>query len=114
MGENRKKVHDNSQNMNQLNNIREQDMKIETKEFTLIIERQKSTETESLIQAYDQSSNVNYQVHVVVSGDTLWHLAERFLGNPFWYKLLADSSMIKNPDLIYPGDKIHIITKKDD
>lgn len=108
-----KDAQSNSQNISQLNNIRKQDIKIETKEFTLIIERQKLTKTESSDQAYDKFLNNNYQVHIVVPGDTLWHLAKRFLGNPFWYKVLADTSMIKNPDLIYPGDKIHIIKKND-
>ncbi|MCP3901171.1 MAG: LysM peptidoglycan-binding domain-containing protein [Desulfobacteraceae bacterium] len=107
-----KKDQSSAQDINQLNNIKEKDVKIETKEFTLIIERQKLNETGSSDQIYENFQDINHKVYIVVPGDTLWHLSGRFLGNPFRYKILADSSMIKNPDLIYPGDKIHIIKKE--
>lgn len=45
-------------------------------------------------------------VHVVTQGDTLWHLANRYLNNPFRYLELAQWSDIKNPDRIYPGDNV--------
>lgn len=48
-------------------------------------------------------------VHVVVKGDTLWHIAKRYIKNPYHYPQLARLSKIKNPDLIYPGDKVRII-----
>jgi len=48
-------------------------------------------------------------IHVVVKGDTLWHIAIRYLGDPFRYPELARLSQIRNPDLIYPGDKVRIV-----
>ncbi len=51
-------------------------------------------------------------VHIVVKGDTLWDIAETFLGDPFTYPKLAELSRIKDPDLIYPGDIVRIIKKK--
>ncbi len=51
-------------------------------------------------------------VHVVVKGDTLWHIAKRYVKNPYLYPELARLSRIKNPDLIYPGDRVKIILKK--
>ena len=53
-------------------------------------------------------------VHIVVKGDTLWHIAKRYIKNPYKYPELARLSKIKNPDLIYPGNKVIIIieTKK--
>ena len=48
-------------------------------------------------------------VHVVVKGDTLWHIAKRYVNNPWRYPELARLSRIKNPDLIYPGNKVTII-----
>lgn len=48
-------------------------------------------------------------IHIVVKGDTLWHIAKRYVNNPWRYPELARLSKIKNPDLIYPGDKVVII-----
>ena len=48
-------------------------------------------------------------VHIVVKGDTLWDIAKRYVKNPFKYMELARLSKIKNPDLIYPGDRVTII-----
>lgn len=61
-------------------------------------------------QAASQSLSVRKQVvHVVVKGDTLWHIAKRYIKDPFKYPELARLSKIKNPDLIYPGNKVIII-----
>ena len=48
-------------------------------------------------------------IHVVVKGDTLWHIAKRYVRDPFKYNELARLSKIKNPDLIYPGNRVIII-----
>lgn len=50
--------------------------------------------------------------HIVIKGDTLWHIAKRYIRDPFKYKQIAKLSKIKNPDRIYPGNKIIIIIKK--
>jgi nucleoid-associated protein YgaU/chemotaxis signal transduction protein len=46
--------------------------------------------------------------HIVVKGDTLWDIANRYINDPFRYPELARLSKIRNPDLIYPGDRVHI------
>ncbi len=46
--------------------------------------------------------------HVVVRGDTLSHIAHRYLGDAARYPELARLSRIRNPDLIYPGDLVTI------
>lgn len=48
-------------------------------------------------------------VHIVVDGDTLWHIARRYVNDPWKYPELARLSEIKDPDLIYPGQKVVII-----
>jgi nucleoid-associated protein YgaU len=48
------------------------------------------------------------RTHTVVSGDTLWAIAERFYGDGSKYQLIADASGISNPDLIYPGQVLTI------
>ncbi len=49
--------------------------------------------------------------HIVVKGDTLWDIAKLYTGNAFNYHELAKRSRIKNPDRIYPGDKVRIIIR---
>ncbi|HEY9050122.1 MAG TPA: chemotaxis protein CheW [Gammaproteobacteria bacterium] len=58
--------------------------------------------------------NKKQVIHIIVKGDTLWHIAKRYIKNPYKYPELARLSKIKNPDLIYPGNKVVIIieTKK--
>ena len=47
--------------------------------------------------------------HIIVKGDTLWAIAKRYVKNPYLYPELARLSNIKNPDLIYPGNRVRII-----
>ncbi|MGH3680757.1 MAG: LysM peptidoglycan-binding domain-containing protein, partial [Natronosporangium sp.] len=48
--------------------------------------------------------------HVVVAGDTLWDLAVRYLGDGTrWPEIhAANHDLINDPDLIYPGQQLHI------
>ena len=47
-------------------------------------------------------------VYVVVKGDTLWDIAERFTGDPFNYPRVAKDNSIATPDLIFPGQRIQL------
>ncbi len=50
------------------------------------------------------------QFHTVVSGDTLGKIAKKFYGNAMKYPVIFDANkpMLKNPDLIYPGQVLRI------
>jgi LysM repeat protein len=48
------------------------------------------------------------RTYTVVSGDTLWAIAERFYGDGNKYQQIADASGIPNPDLIMPGQVLTI------
>lgn len=48
------------------------------------------------------------RTYTVVSGDTLWAIAERFYGDGSKYPQIAEASGIANPDLIHPGQVVTI------
>ena len=44
---------------------------------------------------------------MVAPGDTLWEIAQAFLGNPYyWPRLWSINDYITNPHWIYPGNRI--------
>ncbi len=63
------------------------------------------------VDAPEQSVQVEF--YTIVSGDTLSGIAKRFLGNAMDYPLIfeANREVIKDPNLIYPGQKIRIPIK---
>ena len=56
------------------------------------------------------ASDENVEYYEIQSGDTLWAIASKFLGNGSKYTEIfeANREVIKDPDLIYPGQKIRI------
>jgi len=50
--------------------------------------------------------------YTIVKGDTLWGISSDFYGNGSKYPLIveANQEVIKNADLIYPGQAIHSYT----
>lgn len=59
-------------------------------------------------QAVEEPAQPAVQTYTVVSGDTLWAIAERFYGDGSKYQAIADASGIDNPDLIFPGQVLTI------
>lgn len=48
-------------------------------------------------------------LYTVRKGDSLWAISKRFIKNPaLWPRLWANNPSIKNPHLIYPGQKLRI------
>ncbi len=50
------------------------------------------------------------RTYTIVKGDTLWGIAQKFYGSGAYYTRLAaaNSAVIKNPNLIYPGQVLTI------
>jgi len=92
----------------------QQHRKGETSEkFTLMVERPAAKATAPSPPFPQQTpAAIDEIVHQVVPGDTLWDIAAHHLDDPLQYAELARLSQISNPDLIYPGDIIHIIRKE--
>ncbi len=58
-----------------------------------------------------QDLQIDYKEYNVIKGDTLWDISSKEFEeqDPFlWPKIWKDNVFIKNPDLIYPGQKIKI------
>src|SRR3972149_2235798 len=51
----------------------------------------------------------DYKEYTVKKGDTLWDISSKEIIDPFlWPKVWKENPTVKNPDLIYPGQKIRI------
>lgn len=54
----------------------------------------------------------NAQVYTIQPGDTLWALAQKFLGNPYlWPQLWEQNQYIRDAHWIYPGDPLVVGVK---
>ncbi len=51
------------------------------------------------------------EIYEIQEGDTLWAIAQKFYGNGNKYKKIFEDNkeVIKDPDKIYPGQKIRIV-----
>jgi len=57
----------------------------------------------------EQVNGGNMSDYTIIKGDTLWDISEEFLKNPFlWPNIWENNDYIRNPDLIYPGNKLSI------
>lgn len=51
----------------------------------------------------------NPRIYTIQKGDTLWGISKRFITDPwYWPNLWANNPFIRNPHLIYPGQKLAI------
>jgi hypothetical protein len=51
----------------------------------------------------------DFKEYTVKKGDTLWGISSKEMFDPFlWPKVWKENPEVKNPDLIYPGQKIRI------
>jgi len=59
----------------------------------------------------EQPAQKRVEIYEVQKGDSLWKIAQKFYGDGNkWKKIYEDNKeVIKDPDLIYPGQKIRIV-----
>lgn len=64
--------------------------------------------------AFANAYGLSNEEYIVKKGDTLWDISNSKLKNPFlWPKLWIVNPQIKNPDLIYPGERIKIPSEEE-
>lgn len=62
------------------------------------------------VMASPQLADGHPDRYVVVKGDTLWDISERFLKSPWlWPEIWHANPQVSNPHLIYPGDIIGLV-----
>ena len=90
------------------------DAHLKLKDFNNVIQEIKT----EIANAKRQEANAlaaqsTTQVYYVVKGDSLWKIAKKALGNPFkWMAIYnLNKDLIKNPDLIFPGQQFKIPQK---
>jgi len=59
-------------------------------------------------EAVEETTPEPARTYTVISGDTLFAIAERFYGDGNKYQMIADASGVANPDLIHPGQVLTI------
>ncbi|AQR93516.1 LysM peptidoglycan-binding domain-containing protein [Clostridium saccharoperbutylacetonicum] len=65
--------------------------------------------TATVSQAATRESNPPQpKNYTVIEGDTLWHIAKRFLGDGNRYGEIATLNNISNPDIIYVGQVLNL------
>ena len=83
----------------------------EYKEYeTLVIKVDKKKKTAKKKKTRKKDGSPKAKTYTVVKGDCLWNIAKKFYGDGSkWTKIYnANKSKIKNPNLIYPGQKLTI------
>lgn len=65
---------------------------------------------EGIASVADEVAGVDPKFHTVEKGDNLWKISEKALGNGARYTEIfeANKPMLKDPDLIYPGQVLRI------
>ncbi len=78
------------------------------KGVTEVIPKIEITEVDTDIETALEPDNVEY--YVIESGDSLSKIAKKYYNNAMEYPRIFDANLevIKDPDLIYPGQKIRI------
>lgn len=86
---------------------------LEYKEYgkkTVVVKKKETKKATSKPAATPKTNPKNKGTYVVKRGDTLWAIAKKYYGNGAQYPKIynANRNIIKNPNLIYPGQKLVI------
>ncbi|KLU66760.1 LysM domain/BON superfamily protein [Desulfosporosinus acididurans] len=88
---------------------------LELKEYKVISTKTTSVSTNTMSimevstpQVIRPVEKVTPKTYTVKSGDTLWGIAKKELGDGSQYSYLATKNSIKNPNLIYPGQVLQL------
>jgi len=62
----------------------------------------------------EEKQEVRVEIYEIQKGDSLWKIAQKFYGDGNkWKKIFEDNKeVIKDPDKIYPGQKIRIVLEE--
>ena len=68
------------------------------------------SETAATAAEAPESAEAEARTYTVLSGDTLWKIAERMYGNGSQYMKIyeANTDLLESPDRIFPGQELKI------
>lgn len=95
------------------NNGLDLDISIKLKEYRVygtkrVVLKQAATQKTVKVASKRASTKTPPKTYKVVSGDTLWAICKKYLGDGSRYPEIAKLNNIKNPNLIYPGQVIRL------
>lgn len=84
--------------------------RVDSREYFVADAGQPETPAPSTEELEAEAEEIKAEFYTIKKGDSLSLIAKEFYGNPMKYKELfeANKEVIKNPDLIYPGQVIRI------
>ncbi len=79
---------------------------LELREYRFVNVQKAGTTTGAATVSKREVTKETPKTYVVKAGDTLWDIAKRLTGNGANYKAIAAKNNIKDPNKIYPGQKL--------
>lgn len=76
-----------------------------------LLDEMESKIASAVVITETQTTAIAGDIYNVKKGDCLWNIAGKQYNNPFMWPLIywANQNQIKDPDLIYPGQKIEVV-----
>lgn len=79
---------------------------------TKITNRKEISQKERVQKTVEKKESEKNKIHVVKKGEHLWMIAERYYGSGYNAIDIAQANQLKNPNLIFAGQKLVIPTVK--
>jgi len=103
--------HDRHELRTEIHNLQQENNSLKSSLDSIKSSLKKITATESGTQQ-QTGSRAEVKIHVVKYGDSLWKLAQKYLGDGNKYTTLAADNNLQSPYLLREGQELKIITSK--
>ncbi|MBU5676751.1 LysM peptidoglycan-binding domain-containing protein [Alkaliphilus sp. MSJ-5] len=101
-------IEDSSNGMDIVVSLELKEYKRYTTQTLKMLESSSDSETPKFVIVEERPAKEPVKSYTVISGDTLWTICKKQLGDGSKYKEIATLNNIKNPDLIFPGQVLRL------